>query len=574
MILLQTKNLKRLESLSGIGRTLQRRIVKQLGHGSEDTALKVVNANPYRLMDVEGIGFLKADRIATKDYDLDLDDSRRHEAGNQHILAQFGPLPWTTFRQKRRELSLYNPSHENDGVIEDTGRVWLPGELTAEKYLAEWMNELYSEARDWKSNFSQTNSVIEGMDAVQAKAVHYALENPYRVMLLTGDAGTGKTHVIAEIAKAAHKKNLITQVLAFSGKAADRAREALEKAGAPASASTIHRALGLGRDGANSSSEELGADIIVLDEASMIPNWLFAMCLMARKEGARLVIVGDEAQLPPIGYGAPFVDMLTLKLPMVRLQKNYRQRDQLGILELAKAVRDRTSYPDLETEPNVQLHCKGADWVDTANVLLEDIRHANPHWDDWQCITFKNDTREMLNQGIQDSLNPHGQVIFTVRALAIEEKELEVRIGDKVIINKNDYEYDVFNGQIGIVLGIEERIPNDLEAQTKGVKVRGVLLEMRGAERWLPMDMANELLTLGYAITCHKAQGSGWKNILVIQPDKVNGQSNRWWYTAITRAEQRITVISSMGLDALWANATAKKFSADSSLFERVRGLL
>lgn len=561
------------QSLTGIGKTLARRIIKDLGGGDEQAAMKVITHNPYRLIDVDGIAFTKADRIATKDFDLNLDDSRRHEAGNQYIVGQYGPITWAAFRKYRRELSLYNPENERDGIVEDRNLVWLPGELACERFLAQWIRGLYDESRDWKSNFEfgVPDASLINLDGVQAGAVMFALENPWKVMMLTGDAGTGKTHVISNIAKLAHKRGLTTQVLAFAGKAADRAREALEKAGAPAGASTIHRALGLGRDGAFGTPDELGADIVIVDEASMIPNWLFAMVIMSLKPKARLVIVGDEAQLPPIGYGTPFCDMLALKLPMIRLAKNYRQRDQLGILEVAKSIRDRTSYPDFEQDAAVRIHAVGDEWIQVANDIIENVKTRALNWDEWQVVTFKNDMRERLNQGIQETVNPTSMCLFTVKAWTLDEKELEIRVNDKVIVTKNDYECDVFNGQIGVVIRLEERLPFDLEARTKGEKQLGVLLEMRGQERWIPLDMATELLTLGYAITCHKAQGSGWQNVIVIQPDRVNGESNKWWYTACTRAENQLTIISSMNLDTLWQNTIQRSSVKDSSLFERVR---
>src|SRR5690606_9569380 len=190
---------------------------------------------------------------------------------------------------------------------------------------------------------------------------------------------------------------------------------------------------------AESYPMELEEDVIVLDEASMIPNWLMAKVVQALKPDATLVLVGDPNQLPPIGHGTPFNDYLTLDLPHLHLVQNYRQAGQVSIHEFAEAIREQNPGLWARAEAGVQT-AFSVDPSEIETTFNEPIKAAAAQHSllEWQVVTWKNDSRHALNQHLQELLNPPvGFPIFSYRLWGVKDahgrdQDAQVYVGDKV----------------------------------------------------------------------------------------------------------------------------------------------
>lgn len=583
----------KLTQLPGIGETLARRIITHLGDGKEFTAIQEIEDDPYSLIKVPRIGFRIADRVACGFFRERQDSPRRHEVGNRYILAEDGSLPEREFEVQRRKLDLTTPTHRALGVAFESGRAWLPEVLAAEQQFARWTAELPLGQVAAMGPLVLTparETATAGLDTTQRRAALLAVYGTNtRVMALTGGAGTGKTRVIGGVVRLCRQEGIRVAVAAFAGKAADRIRESLTGARTFAEyAGTIHKLLGYNGHGFTAGA--LPYQLVILDEASMIPTMLLWEVVRRLQPGARLLLVGDPGQLPPVGYGQPFADLLTLGLPHAELGHNYRSADVQGIIRTANAVRARRGKAEPEDD-SFCLHV-GSDLSEVANAELEALRGLD--FDRWQLITWQNDHATAFNLAVQEALNPHGLPLFTYRVFGQEVERAEVREGDKVIVRANAYEYGIFNGQLGTVLDmlpvetVTERHAVDLEdwaeADDDGVireRVTRVCIrvELSGGSKEgrevvnVPFDEAPELLALGYAITVHKAQGSDWDQVLIYQPGAVGFDASRWWYTSITRARTRCTVLFETNLKAgvdgepLWWANTARVQELGPSIF-------
>jgi exodeoxyribonuclease V alpha subunit len=398
----------------------------------------------------------------------------------------------------------------------------------------------------------------DGLNEEQLQAVKLATSG-IRALALTGGAGTGKTRTLAAIARAAAAIGKSVRVMAFSGKAAMRAEEAMREGNAgKITCSTIHRALKL-QGTFRMDDEKLPESIVVLDEASMIPNWLLAEVIKALQPNATLMLVGDPNQLPPIGYGAPFQDYLSLWLPSVHLVKNYRQANQQSIFNFAEAI--RTQNPDKYTPSatGVQTHYD-IDPEDESffDAIIRNCATLGLH--EWQVVTWTNNIQQALNMHLQNLINPSGNRLFSYPCWDLRENgytpRADIRVGDKVIVTDNDYDYEVFNGQTGIITH---------------ATFSTLTLDLGHRQIQMKTDDAYDLLQLGYVITVHKSQGSGWEAVIVYQPFEVKFQPRRFYYTSATRAKNQLYLITTMSEHEFWRNACEDDNSPPSTLIRRIK---
>lgn len=561
----------RLTQLTGIGPGLAEKIARHFD--GEEAALEEIAKDPYRLMEVEGIGFRRADCVAQTHYGVGDDDPLRHGYGNAYLVRESGGrMHDDEFYAKRWALGLCNESYRYAGVVCEPDLpqpwVWVPEELEAERTLSGWLAEtlllMHRQAANPDPQFSLEGEISSILHPVQQQAVRAVLWPGNRVVCLTGGAGTGKTTMIAEVIRLTPPGHC--RVMTFAGKAADRVRQALNERGLDgrAAVSTIHRALEY-HPQFGFQAGYFTEPIIIVDEASMVPTWLLAE-IVSRLNNSKLVLVGDAAQLPPIGLGFPFRDFMTIKnLPTIRLTQNYRQAEQRSLFELAEGIRTRQA-----TAPQVR---GSAIQIETALTPRQFNNWCEAIFDQkelgdltrWQAITFKNADRERFNIALQENYNPAGRMVFEylTRALKSDERQwCQVRVGDKIAIRQNSYELEVFNGQTGFVRGKESVL-------TEMGPAEFVLVEMDERTVQVPLELAPDLLELAYCITCHKAQGSGWPHVIILQPESVGLSPHRWWYTAVSRAEQSLTILTYMGFKSWWANTIKLMPEEPSSLLER-----
>jgi exodeoxyribonuclease V alpha subunit len=538
-----------IRELPGVGSRLAPRIIEDLGDGDAHEALVMIERNPYTLMQVDGFGFKKADKIALAQFNLGSEDPRRHEAGNRSILEQKGVLTEKELTAERARLELRDPAHLGSGVDIEEGLYWLPEELAAEKGLERWMRRMVTGEPALADLTPAQQAVCDrlGLDDVQTRAVRAILAN--RVLSLTGGAGCGKTHVIAAAA----------QCVTIAG-------------------GTVR---GMRRE---FTVPVLDEDLVVIDESSMLPNWLLWAVVMRLSPSSRLVVVGDPNQLPPIGHGTPFVDLIRHGAPRVHLERNYRQQDQQGILHVAEGILHRRRPAPADC---VEFH------LNTAQTNLEALftdlvrRHGGQDFNDWQAITYQNENAERYNLAAQAVINPDGEPLFEYPLWKLGTGErnrplhkAEVRRGDKIIVVKNSTLLGIFNGQTGRVVDRTYKPKRVLRKQPDGsweeelgdpmMHLR-VVIGKQNAAVDIPEDELEKYVQLGYVITVHKAQGSDWDRVILIQPSAVRADTARpFFYTSATRAKTRLVIVSMLPTPTWWTNAAQDAPEVPSSLLRRL----
>lgn len=577
---------REIEELPGIGRKLARKIIEDLGDGEPHPALALINRNPYALMDVDGIGFKRADTVAQKAYNVKAEDQRRHEAGNRSILQEKGVLNERDFTAERARLELRDPSFLTTGIEKEEGYYWHPDELAAEQGLDRWMRGLPLVGEEVAlAELSEAQLAVLarlGADEHQTRAVRAILANP--VLCFTGGAGVGKTFCVAAAAMCASLTGEQMRGMAFAGKAADRMREAFDKYGIMANASTIHKALAFKKR--TFTLDWLAEKFIVVDESSMLPNSLMWAVVKRLPKGTHIVFVGDPQQLPPIGHGTPFSDLIAHGCARVHLTKNYRQADQQGILHMAEGVLHRRRPTAQELTGCVDLHfgIDPANFDPTFNDLIR--KHGTKNYEAWQVITWKNEDVERLNLLAQQIINPDAFPLAKYACWKLGKDfrgrplvEAHICEGDKVLVIKNSSTLDIFNGQTGRAVGTvqkrklaQRRNPaTGAWEEYEGDMMPHLRVEITGRSVDVPEDEIEKYLQLGYVITVHKAQGSDWPTVLLAQPGKVRDDTaKKFWYTSITRAKTRLVILSGLATVAWWTNAATDAPDEPSTLRRRL----
>jgi len=520
------------------------RLYKQYG----TAALALLKEDPYRLaLEVPGIGFLKADGIA-KALGYSKDSISRLKAGIIYTLSikteeghSFYPREMLLKESSQlleadplKTEHALNKLLEEEGIVEkeikETGRViYLKNLYISESYVAKRIALMLDVDRIKSLPFSQPLKPLEAsyLNEEQLEAVRFAFSK--RIFLITGGPGTGKTTVLKTIVRLLNSVGQRVVLTAPTGRAAKRMGEVSGE-----EAKTIHRLLGWNPETSSFIHNErnpLKADVIIIDEASMMDITLFAHLLRALPQGTRLILVGDKDQLPPVGPGNPFTDLIDNQMvPAVRLTKVYRQEEGLLLLNthrinqgLFPIIRQRHGGDFLffhEEDPQkayqfiLELAIKripneyGLDPVDSLQVLSPMKKGILG--------------TENITLGLQNLLNPK-------RGDGNKDK-LDIRLGDKVMQIRNNYEKDVYNGDIGRVKEIN---------LDEGV----ALISFYGRD--IPYNFTElDELTLAYCISVHKSQGSEYPAvILTLSTHHYPLLQRNLVYTAITRAKKLAIIV-------------------------------
>ena len=351
--------------------------------------------------------------------------------------------------------------------------------------------------------------------AEQWRAIEMAASEP--LSLLTGGPGTGKTTTLKTLINAAHDNQLNVTLMAPTGKAAARMTEAT---GHPAT--TIHSRLRIVPGQTPSSDFEPVTGLVIVDEISMLDTSLAAAMLSRISPAAQILLVGDPDQLPSVGPGAVLRDLLIAdRIPRVHLDTVFRNDAGIAV----NAARIRAGQPILDLPDCAIIAAASPDW---AVAQLLSLLHLGivPH--DALVLTPTNDGpcgRHALNALLQPILNP-GCLGTKDPDSSAEKHEEELCLHDRVMVMRNNSELDVFNGQIGIIV--------DLMARSLDVEIDGKVISILGENK--------QLLTLAYAITGHKSQGSE-APVVVAPIFRSHVLSREWLYTVITRARERCYLI-------------------------------
>jgi exodeoxyribonuclease V alpha subunit len=422
-------------------------------------------------------------------------------------------------------LPLDAPDGEGDGVVLALARYAM-----AEDAVAEGVQRLAALAEPVPGAADLVLGDEDNpIDEAQQQAVRAVAE--HGVSVLTGGPGTGKSRTIAAVAAMAADCGLRLALAAPTGRAA---RRLAELAGAPAttvSATTVHRLLGAqGGPGrwvfTRSEGEPLDADLVVVDEATMLDAELAAVLVEACADGTRLLLAGDPAQLPSIGPGQVLADLIESGVvPVTELTRLYRQREGGDIARLATAVRGGT-LPRVESAGHEVVVVPVPDSRSAAHRVIQLVTDSIPRAlgipaADVQVITPVHQgpagTAE-LNRALKQRLNPGpGQ-------------HAGFDPGDRVVAVASHPGFS--NGDTGMVTGPGEG---------------GLLVEFPAGPVCVPDRLLGELRH-GWALTVHRAQGSEWPAVVAVFPAEATGMLSRpLVYTALTRAQRHLSVVHGAG---------------------------
>lgn len=525
----------------GVSTAYAAKIYRQYGKESIDK----VKENPYRLADdIWGIGFKTADGIAGK-MGYEKNDLRRCKSGIIYTLNQLANEGHVYSEEEQLvkaaadlleadgdsiRKALADMARTEDLKIEDEA-IYLPPFYYAETGAANRLLALLreSEGNLFASKFSAAELSKETgvmYDEVQLQAIGEALRS--KVMVLTGGPGTGKTTTTQGIIAALKHLGLRILLAAPTGRAAKRMSEATGM-----EAKTIHRLLEYNpKDGYKRNEENpLEGDALIVDECSMIDIILMNSLMKAVPTSMRLVMVGDIDQLPSVGAGNVLRDIIESgKIPVIRLTRIFRQAQSSRIVMSAHAI-NQGRFPDTSNGKDTDFFfMQQEDPERAAAEIVNLVKNRLPkayhrRTSDIQVLTPMQRGivgAANLNMALQQALNPSG--------VSLNRSGYSFRQGDRVMQLRNNYDKDVFNGDLGFVESV------DLEERTLAVNFDGRLVEYDASEL--------DELTLAYATTIHKSQGSEYPIVVmpVLMTHYVMLQRNLI-YTGITRAKKICVLI-------------------------------
>jgi exodeoxyribonuclease V alpha subunit len=554
----------------GVSAAFAARIVRKYGKD----AINVVRANPYRLAhEVWGIGFRTADAIAEK-LGIARDAPERLEAGLLHGLeasAEDGHimLPDDELVARAAELLQIDGARlpPRLGALEARGLVVrevlgdrgactaLPDLLRAETQAAARLAELARHPP--RAMTLDLGAAIHAFQAVtglelagqQRRAVEAALRDP--CVVITGGPGVGKTTIVKAIVHLARLGHRQVALAAPTGRASKRLAEATA-----AQAMTIHRLLEFQpHEGGFARGREhpLDADVVIVDEASMIDTVLFDALLAAIRTGAQLVLVGDVDQLPSVGPGQVLADVIASDAAtVIRLTEIFRQAAESKIVVSAHRI-NRGELPDLESPPgDADFYFIGRDDPQEARATIVELvaeriprRFGFDPIADVQVLTPMHRGElgtAAVNEALQDRLNPARDGIAE-----LARGERRFRRGDKVMQLRNDYDKNVYNGDIGVIEGI------DLEGGVLRVDFEGRITTYERAE----LDQ----LVHAYAVSVHKSQGSEYPAVVIpLVTQHYMMLQRSLLYTAVTRGKRLVVLVGTRRAVALAVrNADARR---------------
>jgi len=545
---------------NGASAALAARIFKTYGPESVD----IVRENPYRLaMDITGVGFLTADRLAGN-LGFAADSPMRAEAGILFVLHEGAEEGHVCMPRDLLMERCGKTLGIDEQILEEALARLIADTRLKEETLAPPVSEQFGDHRAIylrTMHASETGAAarfaaIQRYRRLQAKvdvqaavqwvkgqlnfslaplqeeAVRQALCE--KVIIITGGPGTGKTTVIRAILAVYERIGARISLAAPTGRAAKRL---FETTGHPAA--TIHRLLEFSPQmGGFQRNEQkpLAADLVVVDETSMMDIVVANHLLKAVPSQAVLVLVGDSDQLPSVGPGNVLGDIIgSGRFPVIRLTQIFRQASQSRIITNAHLIR-QGAFPDLRAESGLKQDFYFVAREDPQEVLETIVRLCTERIprgfgfdpvDDVQVLSPMNRGEagaQNLNLALQDALNPSG--------ITLEMGGRVFRVKDKVMQIKNNYDKDVFNGDIGRIRSID-RENAEIRVEFDG---RGVTYDFAGLEE----------LVHAYAITIHKSQGSEYPAVVFpLMTQHFMMLQRNLVYTAVTRAKKLVVIVGS-----------------------------
>ena len=541
----------------GVSSGYATKIFKQYG----DQSIEVVKENPYRLAtDIFGIGFVTADRIA-QNLGFARDSELRAEAGILYVLNQLAEeghvyYPYEELVRKCQEIlqverpiivrALATVAAEGRIIIEDLNEdieefrinnkaVYLAKFHVSETGIARYLNKLLKAPKSIRKIDSEKalawvqEKLSITLAPMQKQAIKCAAEN--KVIVITGGPGTGKTTIINAILKIFSVLDVRVLLAAPTGRAAKRMSEASSH-----EAKTIHRMLeySLQKGGFQRNEENpLDCDVLIIDEASMIDTVLMYHLLKAVPSGATLILVGDVNQLPSVGPGNVLRDIIASgAVPVVQLSEIFRQAQHSLIIVNAHKINNGI-MPSLKLPgPYSDFYfIEQEDPEEVLKIIIELVAERIPRRfkldpvDGIQVLTPMHKGTvgvARLNTELQESLNPGNSGLL--------RGSKGLRVKDKVMQIRNNYDKEVFNGDMGRVRSI------DLENQVVTISFDN---------RDVDYDFTElDEISLAYAVSVHKAQGSEYPAVVIpVLTQHYALLQRNLIYTAVTRARGLVVMV-------------------------------
>lgn len=569
---------------NSISTNLASRIYDKYGNRT----VEILKQDPYLLTrDLRGIGFIKADTIALN-LGLELDAPQRLKAALyfalekgtddghcylkiEQLVLQARKLLGNEVAESELLLPQLEDLIKDEYVIKDEDKLYVSGLFKAEEFVANFLaqrakaesslgikQELIKEALDIAATALNVEFSAEQQSAIASAATK-------KLIVITGGPGCGKTTIIRALTKLFELANKEVKLTAPTGRAAQRMAQVCGK-----EASTIHRLLRydpFNRSFLHGINDPLLCDVVIVDESSMIDIQLARDLFSAIPKHATIILVGDKDQLPSVGPGKVFQDIVSLnEINVIGLSRLYRRKEHSHITEIAHLINSGTvptiPEPDGNTKTDAYFITR-KDAVEAA-VVIENLfaKQLSEKFgfaqEEIVVLTPTNRGElgtEALNRRLQDKINPNTggpQLIIGTSS---------IRVGDRVCQRVNNYQIDefgVFNGDLGIV--------TEIDAINKSAHV----------DLWDGRQIkysAKELgqLSLAYAMTVHRSQGSEIPCVVLALHDSHYSLLERQLiYTGITRAKKLLVVVGSRRALSL-ATSRAQSLSRQTQLSEKIR---
>ena len=580
----------------GITVNLALKIYRVYGDATEERVRK----NPYSLVDdVDGIGFQTADRIAGElgvardsDYricaavtcilkDASVKGGHNFLPENELVSAVIGLLRSDSDETERRVRdNIEDMIMLGDLVRYDTGEcvaVLTKQNFATERNIARRLIRLQAEAADFRADVDYEVAQFEKEAGIelhpnQTAAVRAAVENGLQIV--TGGPGTGKTTIVKCIMHVFKNLGQRVALCAPTGRAAKRLSAATGE-----EAKTIHRLLDLDwKDGggrfAYNNDRKLPLDVVIVDEVSMVDEYVFNALLSAMERGSRLVLVGDKDQLASVGAGNVLSDLIKCgRFPVSELTQIYRQSEDSRIVVNAHRI-NRGEMPELDNRSSDFFFEEKEDAESIARTTSDLVTRRLPGYLKVPPVEIQvlcpmkrgSAGTASLNRILQEKLNPPSRDKKEAR-----QGDTLFREGDKVMQTQNNYQQEwvqtsggkvetgtgVFNGDIGVIVSINPQI---MQFTVRFDDDKVAVYQYSDIEQ----------LALAYAVTIHKSQGCEFDAVVVALDANYMLQTRNLLYTAVTRAKKLVVIVGAKKTVAkmIRNNETARRYSLLINLIE------
>ena len=571
-----------------------------------EKARTVIQDNPYRLTDLQGIGFQTADRLAHKISNNIQDDFRTVSCmrfcleedvyKNSNLCTPYNKLKRNVLNILRESDTAMGNLHDSTiysqlipiclknnldvfAAVKDTREsvtyVYLSEIWQKERYIGESLVSVSKQTSDFTCNDTDINKAEKNisffagreiiLDDKQKEAIASAFNN--KITVITGGGGTGKSTICRCIYTLASDKKLTVNMMSPTGKAA---QVLSEKTGG--TATTIHRGLEMNLHDPL-PGRSVTQEILLIDETSMsgVDTMYALMVAIESNPRVNIVFVGDKNQLPSVSPGNFLSDIIDSKCAnVVTLDKIHRQDENSYISLIANAVSQGQIKSIPVTANDIKWHRLNPDTIDSDLCSFIDTHiEANGNIDDLQVISPMKKGRcgvFKLNEVIQRKMAEHNGTTDQL----LERDFKKFHVGDRIIQITNNYDKNIFNGDMGVIKELGEKIENPNANDTKK---KYITVDFFGNEKTYYGKEMEEII-LAWAITVHKFQGSQSKNIVMMLASEAQVMMNKELvYTGFTRAEKHLDIF---GHDQMYRLAPTrsvvkKRFTSLTKIIEEIR---